>query len=59
LRNETRGLGEEGPDREERVTGYINDGVNPFSAMSAAAFADMGYVINPNYASLADPYVYA
>ncbi|WP_166041033.1 leishmanolysin-related zinc metalloendopeptidase [Sphingosinicella sp. YJ22] len=43
----------------ELMTGYINEGVNPFSAMSAAAFADMGYVINPNYESLADPYMLA
>ena len=40
----------------ELMTGYINDGDNPFSAMSAAAFRDMGYVINLNYASWADPY---
>lgn len=40
----------------ELMTGYINDGDNPFSAMSAAAFKDMGYVINLNYASWADPY---
>jgi len=43
----------------ELMTGYINDGVNPFSAMSAASFADLGYTINPNYANLADPYMYA
>ncbi|MFN3725589.1 MAG: leishmanolysin-related zinc metalloendopeptidase [Allosphingosinicella sp.] len=43
----------------ELMTGYINDGSNPFSAMSAASFADLGYVINPNYASLAEPYMYA
>ncbi len=43
----------------ELMTGYINEGSNPFSAMSAAVFADMGYVISPNFASLAEPYMYA
>jgi len=43
----------------ELMTGYINDGDNPFSAMSAASFRDMGYVINLNYASLSDPYTLA
>jgi hypothetical protein len=33
----------------ELMTGYINDGANYFTAMSAAAFADMGYVISPNF----------
>ena len=40
----------------ELMTGYINDGVNPFSAMSAASFGDLGYVITPNYNTWADPY---
>lgn len=43
----------------ELMTGYINDGVNPFSAMSAASFADLGYVITPNYANWADAYSFA
>ena len=33
----------------ELMTGYINDGVNPFSKMSAASFADLGYTLAPNY----------
>ncbi len=33
----------------ELMTGYINDGVNPFSEMSAASFADLGYTLAPNY----------
>lgn len=40
---------------DELMTGYINEGQNYFTAMSAASFADLGYVINPNYAALADP----
>ena len=43
----------------ELMTGYINDGSNPLSAMTAAAFKDMGYVINLNYANWADPYALA
>ena len=39
----------------ELMTGYINAGENYFTAMSAASFADLGYVINPNYGALADP----
>ncbi|HEV2816126.1 MAG TPA: leishmanolysin-related zinc metalloendopeptidase [Allosphingosinicella sp.] len=39
----------------ELMTGYINNGENYFTAMSEAQFADLGYVINPNYAALADP----
>jgi hypothetical protein len=42
----------------ELMTGYINAGDNPFSAMSAASFADLGYVIRADYAALADPYVF-
>jgi hypothetical protein len=42
----------------ELMTGYINDGDNPFSAMSAASFADLGYTVSQNYASLADPYIF-
>lgn len=41
------------------MTGYINDGANPFSAMSAAAFADMGYTIRQDYAAWADQYFLA
>ena len=41
--------------RNELMTGYIDDGENYFTAMSAAQFADLGYVLNPNYAALADP----
>ena len=40
----------------ELMTGYINDGYNPFSEMSAASFADLGYVIDPNYGGIAEPY---
>ena len=29
----------------ELMTGYINDGPNYFTAMSAASFKDLGYVI--------------
>ena len=43
----------------ELMTGYINDGVNPFSAMSAGSFADMGYVIRADYANWADDYFFA
>jgi hypothetical protein len=44
----------------ELMTGYINSGENYFTAMSAASFADMGYVINPNYEALSDAgYVFA
>ena len=39
----------------ELLTGYINEGENYFTAMSAASFADLGYVIRSDYASLADP----
>ena len=39
----------------ELMTGYINDGTNYFTAMSAAAFDDMGYTIATNYAQLSDP----
>lgn len=43
----------------ELMTGYINEGFNPFSEMSAASFADLGYVITQDYASLSEPYVLA
>lgn len=44
----------------ELMTGYINEGENYFTAMSAASFADMGYVIRPDYAALSDAgYVFA
>lgn len=42
----------------ELMTGYINEGENPFSEMSAASFADLGYVITSNYAALSDPYIF-
>lgn len=31
------------------MTGYINDGENYFTAMSAASFADLGYQLSSNY----------
>lgn len=44
----------------ELMTGYINAGENYFTAMSAASFADLGYVISANYAALSDAgYVFA
>jgi len=44
----------------ELMTGYIDAGENYFTAMSAASFADLGYVISPDYANLSDPgYVFA
>ena len=43
----------------ELMTGYINEGFNPFSEMSAASFADLGYVITQDYASLSEPYILA
>jgi hypothetical protein len=39
----------------ELMTGYINSGENYFTAMSEAQFADLGYQIRSDYASLADP----
>jgi hypothetical protein len=36
------------------MTGFINEGENYFTAMSAAAFDDMGYVIRSDYANWAD-----
>jgi hypothetical protein len=38
----------------ELMTGYINDGSNPFTAMSAASFADLGYDLSPNYTTYTD-----
>lgn len=38
----------------ELMTGYINDGPNYYTAMSAASFADLGYTINPDYQHWAD-----
>jgi hypothetical protein len=38
----------------ELMTGYINDGPNYYTAMSAASFADLGYEITTNYVSWAD-----
>jgi hypothetical protein len=40
----------------ELMTGYIDSGENPFSAMSAASFADLGYVLSGTYASHTDAY---
>ena len=40
----------------ELMTGYINNGDNPYSAMSAASFADLGYTIS-NVDTWADAYV--
>jgi hypothetical protein len=40
----------------ELMTGYINNGDNPYSAMSAASFADLGYTIS-NPTIWADGYV--
>jgi hypothetical protein len=38
----------------ELLTGYLNDGTNYFTEMSAASFRDLGYVINPNYGTIID-----
>ena len=38
----------------ELLTGYLNSGTNYFTEMSAASFADLGYVINPNYGNIVD-----
>ena len=35
----------------ELMTGYINNGPNYFTEMSAASFADLGYVVNTDYSS--------
>jgi hypothetical protein len=44
----------------ELMTGYINDGPNYYTAMSAASFADLGYQITPDYAHWADQgYIFA
>ena len=39
----------------ELMTGYINEGENYFTEMSAASFADLGYVITTNLASVTEP----
>lgn len=39
----------------ELMTGYINEGDNPISAMSAAAFEDLGYTTSHDYAGWSDP----
>ena len=39
----------------ELLTGYIDPGENYFTEMSAASFADLGYVIRSDYAVIADP----
>ena len=38
----------------ELMTGYINDGDNYFTSMSAASFRDLGYTITSNYDGWAD-----
>ena len=40
------------------MTGYINEGSNPFSEMSAAAFADLGYTLASNYGGVAEAYTF-
>ena len=40
----------------EMMTGYLNDGPNYYSAMSAASFKDLGYTITSNIDAWADPY---
>ncbi len=35
--------------RNELMTGFINEGQNYFTKMSAASFADLGYVLSPTY----------
>ena len=39
----------------ELLTGYLDGGQNYFTAMSAASFADLGYVITSDYAAIVDP----
>lgn len=39
----------------ELMTGYINDGMNYFTGMSAASFADLGYHLSSNYLAYTDP----
>jgi hypothetical protein len=44
----------------ELMTGYLNDGPNYFTGMSAASFADLGYQLDPNYLSHVDQgYIFA
>jgi hypothetical protein len=38
----------------ELMTGYIDNGPNYFTSMSAASFADLGYVITPDYRAWSD-----
>ena len=38
----------------ELMTGYINDGMNYFSSMSASSFADLGYHLSANYLAYTD-----
>ena len=40
----------------ELMTGYIDYGNNPFSEMSAASFADLGYVLAANYGGVTEAY---
>jgi hypothetical protein len=44
----------------ELMTGYIDNGANYFTAMSAGSFDDLGYVIRADYANWADSgYIFA
>ena len=40
----------------ELMTGYINNGDNPFSEMTAASFGDLGYTLAANYGGVAEDY---
>jgi hypothetical protein len=40
----------------ELMTGYLNAGENAYSAMTAAAFADLGYELAPESNWLVDDY---
>ena len=44
----------------ELLTGYLDDGRNYLTEMSIASFADLGYVVRPDYSNYADAgYVFA
>lgn len=43
----------------ELMTGYINEGENPFSRMSAASFADLGYKLAADFGGVAESYTFA
>jgi hypothetical protein len=40
--------------KNELMTGFLNQGVNPLSTMTIQSFGDLGYVVNP---AAADPFV--